>query len=241
MNYFWHVDCIVFAVKIAPRFGVFGFLEMVMSVWKSFSAAVTLGVLGAFAVGVAATPAAAKFIEGSCTTGDVTAGGNDAAACLNYSGNNNNYNAGIGAGYENYIATDFDLTGSWYYFGDIGNGGSQTGTWTTPSTISNYFVIAVKAANFFAAYLFAPPELSEIDSGTYDVAGATTKVGGGSPAGLSHLSLYIGPVVPCTINCGGGGGHAVLPEYTTLGMFGIGCVGLGLAGLGRSLRRHRAR
>lgn len=154
--------------------------------------------------------ASAAFIQGTCAVSNVTTalsfgGSGNATSCINHTGNNNNYSVGFGpAGYENYINTDFGLStpGTWAFLGAdnesldpvTGSLGVQTGTWALSQEIFKPFVVTVKAANFFAAYLFNDPALANFDDffGTYSVAGATTKTGPGQggPAGLSHISVY---------------------------------------------------
>jgi hypothetical protein len=184
---------------------------------KSLVDAVVLPVLGALVLALPlAAPAQAAYIVGTCALDDVTAGGQNAVACLNYTGNNNNYSVGAGpAGFENYIAADFGVTGPWSYLGDAPTNGGQSGNWSMSPALDSLFVVTVKAAGFFAAYLF--DGLNNVGSGTWDVAGATTKlVGDGSPASMSHLSFYVGP-------------QSQVFEPAALGLFGLGLLGLGLA------------
>ena len=191
-----------------------------------------LGVSVAFALGLAlaSSSAMSAFVQGTCAVTDVTASGNNATACLNYSGNNNNYQEGTDpAGYENYIAADFGVPGTWSFYGTsdpadpvdpVTNivGGGQSGVWSVFPAVDSFFVVTIKAADFFAAYLFSG--LSDVLGGTFSVVGATkdadpTKT---KYAGLSHLSVYTGPVSPVP-----------LPAALPLLMMGLG----GIAWLGR--------
>ncbi|MEK9660938.1 MAG: hypothetical protein VW644_04250 [Alphaproteobacteria bacterium] len=139
-------------------------------------------------VSLAATGASAGYIQGTCAVTDVTAGGSDAAACLNYSGNDTGYAGSIGA--------DFGVAGQWFLAGksdapgdfvmDIG-GSPQSGSWSTASSFDALFVVVLKAANFYAAYLF--DDVSDVIGGTYDVSGVTSKVDRNGAIQSGHAGL----------------------------------------------------
>lgn len=181
------------------------------------------------------TNANAAYVQGTCSVTDVTAGGTNAAACLNYSGND--------TGFVGSIAADFDVDGLWYLAGksdspgdfvmDIG-GSPQSGNWSLASSFDALFVVVLKAANFYAAYLF--DDVTDVTGGSYDVSGVTTKVHKGQPkpghAGLSHISVYAGPQQPDT-DIGTG---TSIPEAAGLSLFGLGLAGLGFV----ARRRHRS-
>lgn len=172
----------------------------------------------------------AAYIQGTCSVTNVTANGVNATACLNYSGND--------TGYSSSIAADFGVSDPWILSGksdsagdfvnDIG-GSPQGGNWALDGSIDGLFVVVLKAANFYAAYLFEG--LTGVTGGTYDVSGVTTKVNRNGSiraghAGLSHLSFYEG----FTAFTGGGTNIITVAEPAALGLFGLGLVGLGFAG-----------
>ncbi len=187
--------------------------------------------------GLGPTPASAvpaAFVAGTCSLSDVSAtNGSSVFAptlCGNFAGNNNNFSVPPNAGFEFFLndtgnalgagATDWSFLGADNEAADpvTGSGGAQTGTWAVNPAIASPFVVTVKAGNFFAAYLF--DSLTGIIGGDYSVAGATTKVNGGDPAGFSHLSVYVATeAVPLP---------AALPLMVTA-----------LAGLGFAARRRR--
>ena len=197
-----------------------------MQIMKTGSIGVAIVAAGLFG---AIASANAAYIQGTCALTDVTAGGQAASACRNYSGND--------TGYESLIAADFGVSGPWDLAGksdapndfvlDIG-GGAQSGNWAVDGSIDALFVVVLKAANFFAAYLF--DSVTGVTDGTYDVSGITTKVGHNGQiksghAGLSHLSLYDGPDVVTT-----GSGNSI-GESAALGLFGLALAGLAGAGM----------
>lgn len=162
----------------------------------------TAAALGALILGAA--PASAEFVQGTCSVTDVTGNGADANFCLNFAGNDSNYDGDGGgpipAGFENYINSSFALlsTIDWDLDGksdsgpdnvnDIG-GDPQSGNWSVLIPVDAYFVVVLKASSFFAAYLFTSG--SGITGGTFDVSGITTDdKTAGKHAGLSHLSVY---------------------------------------------------
>jgi hypothetical protein len=160
---------------------------------------------------VSASDASAAFAEGTCDVTDVTAAlgtspetfGN-ATSCLNYSGNDKNYQVSpSAAGYENYIASDFSVAGDWKLFGATDSGPNtvtasdlQAGTWSVDPNVSSPFVVVLKASTYFAAYLFEG--LSGVPGGEFSVEGTTVKTSGNGAgfADLSHISVYDTTVVP---------------------------------------------
>lgn len=203
-----------------------------MQIMKTGSLVAAIAAAGIF--GAIAT-ANAAYIQGTCALTDVTADGHSAAACRNYSGND--------TGYASSIAADFGVADPWVLAGksdtpndfviDIG-GSPHSGNWAVAGSIDALFVVVLKAANFFAAYLF--DNVTGVTGGTYDVSGITTKTGRNGQikdghAGLSHLSLYDGPDVST-----GGSGSSIVAEPAAFGLLGIGLAGL----LGIAVRRRNA-
>lgn len=82
-------------------------------------------------------------------------------------------------------------------------------------------VFALKAADFYAAYLFTGVLVDGTDSGTYHISWNNK---GGQIAGFSHMSLY-GRVG----SNGGGTPPLSVPEPGVVLLLGAGLVGLGLA------------
>jgi len=171
-------------------------------------------VVGAtFGLVLAASSANAAFVAGTCALGDVTATTDGvtffgASDCLNFTGNNNNIviPPSVLAGFDNYINQEFNLppttpTTEWFvngYSNDVANNDNvvniigsdvQSGSWTVVNPVSAYFVLTVKAGNFFSAYLFKSGV--DIIGGTFDVKGATTDPNDPlKHAALSHLGIY---------------------------------------------------
>jgi len=86
----------------------------------------------------------------SCSFADVTnnPGANSANACIDHTGNNM-------PNYQNSINSDFGLSLNWSYIADDASTSGSSGAWDfTSYTMSNPFVIVLKAGNNFAAYLF---------------------------------------------------------------------------------------
>lgn len=118
----------------------------------------------------------------SCQVTDVTnnPGANFANACVDHSGNNM-------PNYQNDINSDFGLSLNWSYIADdaLATAGSS-GSWDfTSYTMSNPFVIVLKAGPNFAAYLF---NQASNGTGTWDTSNLPTN--GNNPIDISHLSLY---------------------------------------------------
>lgn len=82
-------------------------------------------------------------------------------------------------------------------------------------------VFALKAADFYAAYLFTSVLVDGTDSGTYHISWNN---GGGQIAGFSHMSLY-----GRAGSNGGGTPPLSIPEPGVVLLLGAGLVGLGLA------------
>lgn len=148
-----------------------------------------------------------------CAVTDVTADGNNANACADHSGNDENYdplNMFLpGTGYENYINDDFSLSLNWSFI-DSPEPGGTTGTWNLSAyTISNPFVIVLKAGPNFAAYLF------NIGATSVDWDTINLPTNGNNPINLSHISLYTST---------GGPGEVPLPAAVWL--FGSALMGL---------------
>lgn len=134
---------------------------------------------------------AANFSQGTSHVTDVTSVSNsnsfNATASANFTGNNNNYG---GTGFQNFINSTFSsqlvgYSGTWSYGGDLT---TTSTTWTSAATLNSPYVVTVKAADFFAAYLFTG--LTNVTNGTYIVDGVTTGNQPGQHAGLSHMSIY---------------------------------------------------
>lgn len=102
-----------------------------------------------------------------------------------------------------------------------GNVSGTTGTLTFDMLLTGKFVIAVKAGNAFSLYYFlnAGPGVTSVQFTT-----AGTSLGGQTPNGLSHVSLY-------TV-----GALNVVPEPSTYALMATGMIGL----VGVVRRRHKA-
>lgn len=81
-------------------------------------------------------------------------------------------------------------------------------------------VFALKASNYYAAYLFTGVLVDGLDSGTYHISWNNN---GGQIAGFSHMSLY------GRVGSGGGTPPLSIPEPGVVLLLGAGLVGLGLA------------
>ena len=131
----------------------------------------------------------------SCAVSDVTVDGANANECRTHEGENND-------NYINDINTDFSLssTYSWQEFKNdiptnysgstsengIGISGDLTnGVWTFSGTLTDPFVIAIKASNSFASYLFEGQQGAS--NGTFKMIFENKK---GIPHDLSHFSIY---------------------------------------------------
>jgi hypothetical protein len=134
----------------------------------------------------------------------------------------------MGAGTPTNSGTDIGLTVT---FGDActtTTGADDNGCWSFTGLPAGYgdFVIVIKAASEpgWAAYLFSTNNGST--SGTWQVAwggggkgcfASVNPAGTGECADISHLSIYAAK------------GGTTVAEPTTLGLLGIGLIGLGLA------------
>jgi uncharacterized protein YdbL (DUF1318 family) len=137
-----------------------------------------------------------------CAVTNVTTLGNNASACINYSGNDGN-----GSSFITQINADFGTSGNWSQLAKSDTFGSglttttgTSGTWDASSLlsqISNPFVIVLKASNHFSAYLFT----SATDgTGTFNTNGVHTNGGGNSgAAGISHMSIYVTDISPVPV------------------------------------------
>lgn len=128
-----------------------------------------------------------------CSVSDVTAfdltgtTSYSANACVNKSGND-----GDGSTFITEINSEFGTTGSWKQLiksdspsSDLLFTSGGIGTWDASaiaSQITNPFVIVLKAANAFAAYLF---QIDTNGEGTFSTVGVNDKI-----KDISHISLY---------------------------------------------------
>jgi len=130
-----------------------------------------------------AVQASTLITNGSCSIGDVTAESTSSVACLDYSGNQD------GENYQNSINTDFGLSSNIIWDGVINSGdgalSTSTSTWTYEGILSAPFVIILKAANAFTAYLFDTPDVA--NDGTYKVSITNNN---GVVHDLSHMTIY---------------------------------------------------
>jgi len=139
---------------------------------------------------------AATLLDPTCYLSDVTVDGSDASACeVHVAENNNNY--------INEINADFQLSSpySWQEFkiniptdysststdnGIVISGDLTDGTWAFDGTLTNPFVIVLKASNSFASYLFNDQQSANA-SGEFKII---FENGQGVPHDLSHFSIY---------------------------------------------------
>jgi hypothetical protein len=119
-----------------------------------------------------------------------------ASACVNKSGNDGN-----GSTFTTEINSDLGTTGEWIQLiksDDPGSSltviGDGTGSWDASSIavqITNPYVIVLKAANAFAAYLF---EIDTNGVGTFSTIGVNDKI-----KDISHISLYVKDISPVPV------------------------------------------
>lgn len=153
------------------------------------------------------------YLEGTCSTSDVFAGGVSASSCGNFTGNDsqvkfvdylngksfselNGFDANLDG---DFASTVNALDGTWSLFGKSDEGGDglknigeeqQTGNWEFTAALEAPFVVVLKASSFYSAYLFDDID-SAITSGTFDVKGVTTDSSKADKfAALSHMSVY---------------------------------------------------
>ncbi|OUR64742.1 hypothetical protein A9Q79_05440 [Methylophaga sp. 42_25_T18] len=130
---------------------------------------------------------------GTCSNSDVTANGVGGPAsaiyCINQSGNDGNgiaFSANINSLFNTEHSTT--LSGNWSQRAKKEAIGSQSiGTWDFASlaaSISNPFIIVLKATNNFAAYLF---DFTTSGIGSFDTIGVTDD---GKRHDISHISIY---------------------------------------------------
>jgi hypothetical protein len=173
------------------------------------------------AVTLSAAPASAQLVPSghSCSFGGaVTLMG--ALGCRGaYVGNDANQQADV----LQVILQDAGVPYVWLGKSDDANNGPFTsnpggtsGTLTFDSPITGFFVVSLKAGNFFSLYGFNGSNTSSVSFTTIGVALNQN----GGPLGLSHASLY----VPAT----------VVPEPSTYVLMATGLLAMGL------IRRRRA-
>lgn len=130
---------------------------------------------------------------GTCSSSDVTANGiggpASAVYCINQTGNDGDgvaFSANINSLFNSQHGTT--LSGIWSQLDKKEAIGSQsTGTWDFASlaaSISDPFIIVLKATNNFAAYLF---DVTTSGTGMFDTIGVTND---GKRHDISHISLY---------------------------------------------------
>lgn len=185
----------------------------------------------------ASTPTTSNGPDNSQATSDLTFNGSNATDCyglvatnesltlinaLNWGGNWTllDKTDDIGAG-SLFQSLSFTLTsdtskpdGSWVLMVNDAAGGLNLPTYMD-------LVFALKAADFYAAYLFTGVLVDGVDSGTYHISWNNN---GGQVAGFSHMGLY-----GRAGSNGGGTPPLSIPEPGVILLLGAGLVGLGLA------------
>ena len=160
---------------------------------------------------VASGAASAVVIDSNdCNVNDVTNGGAAADSCDGlFTGQGNEQNDSL----DKIQAIYGD---SWTLLGKSDEGGSgvthtEDGFWSAPSLLGvTEFVVALKQGNYWGTWYFSSVDT---DGGTWSTSGWAI----GQPAGgLSHLSIYSNGTTP-------------VPEPATLGLLGMGLLGLGAA------------
>jgi len=141
------------------------------------------------------TATAGPVGPGTCSNSDVTANGTGGPAsaiyCTNQAGNDGNgvaFSANINSLFNTEHGTS--LSGNWSQLAKndaIGNLNISSGAWDFSSlaaSISNPFVIVLKATNNFAAYLF---DFTTDGTGTFNTVGITDD---SKQHDISHISIY---------------------------------------------------
>ena len=134
-----------------------------------------------------------------------------------FDGNNKNQSADVNAYIASTFGSGYTVSGSSDDAGTFGpftsNPTGTTGTLTFDSSIDGAFVLALKAADQFSLFYYdgAGPAISSINFSTLGVAVNSS----GIPNGLSHATLYAGPMTPPVPE----------PETYALMLGGLGLVG----------------